>query len=450
MARRGKKFGTVRRGRWRNVVSAGVMPVVLNGVLWPLALTQAPPALILAEPQQALWYVVPLVGIPLLARWVSMLVSTARWGSLHFELTGEAPAPGGVLRGQVVTGLEKLPGVRRGADAAGHAAALPPEYRVTLRCIAQRDLMLRSRQRRERVVTEVSTTVAMEEAITASGKTLLLPVDLAIPSDAPVTMITNDRGEGIWWELVVESTTLRPALQAVIRLPVVKTTSPGTAETGEGPRPSAEGMAAGTLPDAIDGAEATRLVSGEPRELVTALEKERTAGDPRSVAGRLVRPKAGLFRMGYTPSGELVAVSLRGDRAVGDLWSGLLAVVGVALVAVGMIPLALGLLVVIVALRALLGPVLVRVVAAPENLRDDRVLRRKHQSRCREWSAISSCKIVPGMQRVSRQGTIVKWDLLVQEGQKQSLLALRTETEEAAQALAEAIHQRARGRSGTP
>lgn len=424
------------------------MPVVLNGLLWPLALTQAPPALIPADPQQALWYVVPLVGIPLLLQWVSMLARTARWGSLHFELTGEEPSLGGLLRGQVVLGAQKLPGVRRGADGAGHASARALECRVTLQCIAQRDLMLRSRRRRERVVTEVSTTVAMEEAITASGRALRIPVDIAIPSDAPATTaMTSERVEWIWWELVVESTTLRPSIQGVIRLPVVSVSSSGTAETGEGPGTSAEGMAGSTVPDAIDGAEATHLVSGEPRELLAVLEKERTAGDPRSVAGRLFRPKRGLFRMGYAPSGELVAVSLRGDKAVGYLWSGLVVMVGAALAAAGMIPLALGLLIVIVFLRALLGPVLVRVVVAPENLRDDRVLRRKIQSRCREWSAISSCKIVPGMQRASLQGPIVRWDLLVQEGQNQSLLALRTETEEVAQALAEAIQQRARGRN---
>lgn len=385
-SRNGAGFGTVRVGRWRNVVLAGIMPLALNVVTWPMALAQAPPATLLADPLQVFWYVMPLLGVYFLVWWVKMLARTARWGPLHFELTGDPPHPGGRVKGWIVTGAKGLPGA--GGAAGG------PECTVILRCILRRNIRSRSDKHRKKVLAEARETVAMELAVTPAGRQVRIPVDFGIPENAVTTSVMNERGDWTWWELVVESSAVRPALQAEIRIPVVHlAAATGTAPAGAGegtPGANAVGAdtagvgassATSTATAGTTGTEAEQLATAEPQELAARLEQERAAADPRSVGGRLFRSRDALFRMGTTAKGAVAAVAMRGDGAVRSVWSGLLLVVVIGTVVSGLLPGALVALVVLVIVRAALRPVLVRVTAAPDGLVVDTVTGRKVRTR---------------------------------------------------------------------
>ncbi len=417
----------MRIGRWRNVVLAGIMPLVLNAVVWPLVMSQAPPVVVLADPRQAMWYVIPLVGVVFLVWWVKMVVRTARWGPLYFQLSGDPPRPGGRVKGWVVTGAGSLPG-------GAHGAA--PECTVTLRCVARRDRVGKSSKEVQRVLAEVSETVAMEQVVTAAGRQVRVPVDFGLPENAATSTAANERGERIWWEVEARGRAVRPRLHAEIRIPVVHLASAAEADGA--------GVTAGGF-ESPGGADAHHLITTEARELYSELEQRRSEADGRGVFARLLRPRRQAEHHAATPGGEPVVVQLRGDGGVRRLWSLIFLVLGVAAVAFGVILAVPVVLVVALIVRGALRPVMVRLAVQPDHLVCDRLRGRKVRRREWAWPDISTCQTMVGVQFLTLGGLVTRWDLMIQAGMRSGMAGLRMEDDGMANTLAGVINSRAGG-----
>ncbi len=413
-------FGKQTEGGGRDLLGRLIFPILFNAVAWTAAFVLAPPAEVAGNPLLVTAYAFPLLGLVFLGNWARYLARYLKWGAATFRLTGSRPSPGGSLKGVLVT---KLPVDRKGDRCT-----------VVLECVETRNqstFNTRRSGKQRRVLWGTETEAVLRSELTPEGRRTVLPIELPIPSDAPVTNNVAGYYQGrnlgrISWQVRVRNTGVRPRFSATVEFPLLKIsgteTEPTTTQTTEpdvGTEPTnSRASATPFVTDAASG----ELITSEIRELDDRIREQQETDDTRSIGPRLLRPYKPVEHTLTGPGGEYAIIQTFGDPRAHYLQWWLIAALTISALFSGAVILVPFILIGGIILRSLSRPRTVRTILHRDRLTSE-VLRGKRGRRRgrlkeRSWeiTVISSVHTIPKTQRLSlsRGRMLIHWDLLVQ------------------------------------